>query len=250
MPVKYSDIDVEKIVYNKTPKQHENEKHTYVGMFYPTEEEHKYNKLVFFSPKLKCSVTNNYVHLHIPPVQKKDNFFKFILAVDDMNVNTALEHKEMWLSEGDTATLDDVQEQYRYSVKVGDASQDGRVLSLKIPRRHTEGGKNEVTTKVYTHTKEKCDLSAVEDGSEVVALVELERLVFSKHSFKAEWIVHQLKLSAPAPEQPEKEEPDQAEAVEQEPEKAPSRPSTPKVTFEETFGNSNDDVLDYDDDSE
>lgn len=227
--MKYSDVQVEKIVYNKTPKKNDNEKHSYVGIFYPKKEENKYGKLAFFTPKLQCSFTENYVHFFIPASEKKDPFYKFVLGVDQMNVHTASENSEDWFG---TDLLDeDVQDKYKYSVKVGDMSQHGRVFSSKVRKND----KDESMLKVYNHKKELCDVSSV-DKKEVVALVELDRLVFSKHTYKAEWVVHQLKIYEPK----EVKEPD----PEPEPEPEPTKPE-----FEESFSN-NDELLDYDDDSD
>lgn len=232
--MKYSDVNVESIVYNKTPKVHEkNEKHSYVGMFYPKrEEENKYGKLTFFTPKLKCEVTDNYVHFFIPATKKKDPFFKFLLSVDKMNVHTASENSELWF--GEELSDEDVQEKYKYSVKVGDMTQDGRVFSAKIKRN--EDGLP--MTKVYNETKDKCDVTTAH-GKEVLGVVELERLVFSKHTYKAEWTIHQVKVydepNPPAPPVPPA---------------PPAPPAPPQPEFEESYLNNDDDILDYDDSDE
>lgn len=236
--MKFSNVNVDQIVYNKTPKSREDEKHPYVGMFYPKkDQENKYGKLAFFTPKLQCSLTDNYVHFFIPANDKKDPFFKFLLQVDQMNVHTASENSELWF--GEKLTDDEVQEKYKYSVKVGDMTQHGRVFSAKIKRDEN----NEHLVKVFNNLKDKCELGSC-SGKQVVALVELERLVFSKHTYKAEWNVHQLKVYEPEPPTEEKEETptDEPETI--------KPPVKAAAEFDETFSNMNDEVLDYDDDSD
>ena len=114
--------DLSKLVFNPTLKGDKCNK----GDVFHEVEEGVYKKLLFTTPKLRCSITENHVSFCVDEDNRE--FLNFLVDIDDKVEGGAITHKDSWFSSD--LTDDDIKEKYKGSVKT--SRDKGHVFSTKI----------------------------------------------------------------------------------------------------------------------
>ena len=170
----FSNHDLSKLVFNPTLKGEKKNK----GDVFQEVEEGKYKKLLFTTPKLKCSITENHISFCVD--EDNRDFLNFLVDIDDKVENGAVTHKDSWFSSD--LTDDDIKEKYKGSIKT--SRDKGHVFSTRTSNN----------IKVYDVDRSPLELEEVDASDLCIGMVELDCVSLGKNTFKNEYTIHHLKV--------------------------------------------------------
>lgn len=170
----FSNHDLSKLVFNPTIKGEKNNK----GDVFHEVEEGLYKKLLFTTPKLRCTTSENHVTFVVDEGNR--DFLNFLVDLDDKVESGAIANKATWFS-GDL-TDEDVSDRYKGSVRT--SREKGHVLSTKISSK----------LKIYDLEKEPLNHEDVLADDLCIGMVELDCINMGKNTFKNEYTIHHLKV--------------------------------------------------------
>lgn len=120
-----------------------------------------------------------------PPMQ---NFISFMQSFDDNNAKVAHENSMSWFKKSlDTSVIDEL---YRSTLKT--QKNYAPIMKVKMPTRH-----DVFLGDIFDQNKEKVDISSIEKGCSVQAIIECVGMYFVAREFGITWKVVQLKVYPP-----------------------------------------------------
>ena len=171
--LKYNEVDVKEIVFNKKLNDNGN-----ATVFVPDGDKHK--KLLFTTPKLKCSFSDNSVHFSVTDDNKE--FLNFLIDIDDSIEGAAVENKNTWFSDFSELTDEEIRERYKGSIK--NSKNRGTLFPVSKSKN----------LKIYDKSKTTLAEDEILNDDLCIGLVELDCITMGKNTFKNSFKIHHLKV--------------------------------------------------------
>jgi hypothetical protein len=147
----------------------------------------------FETPKLKTTsgivrIDNKfYIDLELPQSGDTSSFYQFLLKNDEQNITMCHENSKEWFS--NTMPLNIVEGYYKTPILLKPNGQK------PILRLHLPSYKGNILTEIYNIRKEKIsDILAVQDGDNIVGIVEFAGLSFMSQKFSPVYELQKIKI--------------------------------------------------------
>mgnify|MGYP003330853228 CR=1 FL=1 len=147
----------------------------------------------FETPKLKTTsgivkIDNKYyIDLEISQTGENGGFYDYILKNDEYNINTCYNNSKDWFNQ--FIPLNIIENYYKSPVILRPNG------SLPIIRLRIPSYKNNILTEIYNIRKEKInDISCVEEGDYITAIIEFSGLMFFNKLFMPIYEIQKIKI--------------------------------------------------------
>ena len=181
--LRYTDIDLTKINYDKPEKQ---------GSFYYSSINYNNKPLFIQCPKMISLLSGSDIigktpsNLDCEPLNSDFSFYDFLLGLDDRNIKETFKNKE-WF--GKDIPLELIDDMYKRTVKP--VKKDAKPkFSFKIPII-----KNKIQCQIYDQNKIFQSIDRIQPSSELIYILHIRGLKFLKHNFYCDCYISQIKLS-------------------------------------------------------
>jgi hypothetical protein len=116
------------------------------------------------------------------------NFIKFLQDYDDKNTETALKNSRVWFKKQlDSSVIDEI---YKNTMKT--QNNYAPIMKVKFPTRN-----GNFLGDIFDQNKNKVDMSCIQKGCTVQAIIECVGMYFVAKEFGITWKVIQLKVYPP-----------------------------------------------------
>lgn len=145
--------------------------------------------LVFFTTKMNCKVEGDKLMLFVPQTEECETFYEYMNHIDKRVIELSQANWTVWFADKKKKDLspDEIADSFRPSVKAVTKEEQGRAFSTKL------GSKCKVKIN-KDGVLENCLADEIQPKDDVVALVEMNKLVFGKGNFKIDYKVHQIEV--------------------------------------------------------
>ena len=149
------------------------------------------HNLLFFTPRMNCKIDNDKVMFFVPQSEDCETFYEYMNTIDKRVVELSQIHWAKWFADKKKKDLspEEIADSFRPSVKAVTKEEQGRGFHTKLSQ------KCKMRKKVPTSEEhETCTTQDIGSKDEVVALVEMQKLIFGKGNFKIDYKVHQIEV--------------------------------------------------------
>ena len=184
--LRHSDIDLNKINYEKPEKQ---------GVVYYSPINYSMMPLYLQTPKMICKKDSSLIsgsrdsNLDMECISDDFSFYDFMLSLDEMNVSQTYKNNEAWF--GKQIPLEIIDNMYKSACKP--VKKDGKpMFSFKVPMI-----KDKVQCQIYDQMKTCIDFSRLTEGTEIVCILHVKGLKFLKQHYYCDLYISQVKVFLP-----------------------------------------------------
>ena len=182
--LKYNDINVKKINYDKPDKN---------GSFYYSSINYENKPLHLQSPKMKCkSSGENIIQNGVLECETMNNdfsFYDFFLNIEDRNIKETFKKNKEWF--GKEIPLDMIDDMYKRTIKP--VKKDCKPsFSFKVPII-----KGKVQCQIYDQNRVYIDINKLSPDCEIIFSLHLRGLKFLKQHYYCDCYISQIKIFVP-----------------------------------------------------
>ena len=182
--LKYSDIDIKKINYEKPEKQG--------SVYYSSISYGKNQPLHIQSPRMICKLSGEDCVQKTNPTLDTEtlnndfSFYDFLLNLDDRNIKETFKQNKDWF--GKDIPLEMIDDMYKRTIKP--VKKDSKpCFSFKLPVI-----KGKVQCHIYDQRKICQDIQKITDNCEIIFILHVRGLKFLKQHYYCDCYVSQIKV--------------------------------------------------------
>jgi len=180
--VKYNEIDMKKIQYNKPEKQ---------GNHYYASISYKNQPLYIQSSKLNCRnsimecLKKSTSNLEVNTMNHDFSFYDFLLSLDDKNIKETFKNNKNWFEK--EIPLDIIDDMYKRLTKPIQKNTKPK-FSFKVPVL-----KEKPQCSIFDNNKVCIDHQKIEEGTDVILILHIRGLKFLKSNYYCDCYISQIK---------------------------------------------------------
>ena len=182
--VKYNDITIKKINYDKPEKN---------GSFYYSSINYDKKPLHIQSPKMRCKITGEGIikngTLECETMNNDFSFYDFFLNIEDRNIKETFKNNKDWF--GKEIPLDMIDDMYKRTIRP--VKKDSKpFFSFKVPII-----KGKVQCQIYDQNRIYTDISKLNNDCEIIFSLHIRGLKFLKQHYYRDCYISQMKIFIP-----------------------------------------------------